>query len=94
MPGGPIDPNRVISLIKAGAPYRDEGIVLGGTRKRLVPENGIWQTANDGHHLSAETYNVLLNSSPTGNVFVFNGVTYQLAPVLSNGVSWAVHQQV
>lgn len=94
MPGGPIDPNRVISLIKSGAPYRDEGIVLGGARKRLVPESGIWQTANDGHHLSLETYNVLLNCVPAGNVFTTNGVTYQLAPTVLNGVPWAVHQPV
>lgn len=67
MPGGPIDPNRILSLIKGGAPWRDDGIVVGGAHKRLVPNSGIWQTANEGHHLSAATYDVLKNCTPAGS---------------------------
>ena len=94
MPGGPIDPNRIISLIKGGAPYRDEGVVVGGARKRLVPESGIWQIANEGHHLSAATYDVLKNCTPAGNVFTLAGVTYQLASTMIGGVPWAAYQTV
>lgn len=91
-PGGPIDPNRLITLIKNGAPWRDDGIVVGGARKRLVPEGGAWQTANEGHRLSPETYDLLNRCTPNGHLFTVDRVTYKLAPTTIGGVPWAVQQ--
>lgn len=95
MPGGPIDPNRIISLIKSGTPYQDEGLLVGRDVKRLDPAGGHWSLANAGHHLSSETYDILLRCTPiAGNLFTVGSNTYQLASEARGSVLWAVHQTV
>lgn len=92
MPGGPIDPNRIISLIKSGTPYQDEGLLVGRDVKRLDPAGGHWSLASAGHHLSRETYDILRSCTPNGNLFVVGSNTYQLASVANGSLLWAVHQ--
>lgn len=94
MPGGPIDPNRIISLINSGTPYQDEGLLVGRNVKRLDPAGGHWSIAEEGHHLSRETYDILRSCTPNGNLFTVGSITYQLASVAIGSVLWAVHQTV
>ncbi len=93
MPGsGPTDPETIIKLIRDGAGWMSNALLMGSTLMYLtIARNNTWDTtARPGHYISGYTFG-LLSTLPrvVNGLFTVNGTTYKLASVERDGALWA-----
>lgn len=93
MPGsGPTDPEIIIKLIREGAGWLSNALLIDRTLTYLtITRSNVWDTtARPGHYLSGFTFG-LLTTLPrvVDGLFTVNSTTYKLASVERNGALWA-----
>jgi hypothetical protein len=88
---GPIDPDKLKTLIQGGARWRDDHLVVNGQDRWLTNSGGIWDVTpnNTGIKLSQNSFNLIDSANVDRGYLVAGGITFELRAESAAGALWA-----